>query len=248
MMKSVSRVLGLVCGLLSLVAFAAPPCAITSEPARAGVSAIMAGWGDRNWEKKEPPPQPYEFCSQCWNNPEACQLYTPDSFGGCCERCAEVGCAANFPAFHALCFPPQETDGGTEVDGGVPNEEVDAGTPDAGTDGADGGTPEPDGGTGGADAGTPEPDGGTDGVDAGTAEPDGGTDGVDAGTPDAGTAADGGQDGGGGIAPNPPLRDQIRFVGGGCSCGEGTQAALTFGMLGALALAARRRHRRDRDQ
>jgi uncharacterized protein (TIGR03382 family) len=229
MMKNVSRVLGMVCGLVSLVAFAAPPCAITSEPARAGVSAIMAGWGDRSWEKKEPPPQPYEFCSQCWNNPEACQQYTPDSFGACCERCAQVGCQANFPAFHALCFPPQETDGGTEVDAGTPE-------PDAGTGGVDGGTPEPDAGTDGVDAGTPEPDAGTDGVDAGMPEPD------------AGTAADGGQDGGGGIAPNPPLRDQIRFVGGGCSCGEGTQAALTFGMLGALALAARRRHRRDRDQ
>ena len=89
----------------------------------------------------------------------------------------------------------------------------------------------------GVDAGT-EQDAG---VDAGP-EPDAGVVEQDAGTPDAGPRqpeADGG---------SPPdagqQQDTITYIGGGCACGGGTSAALTFGMLGGVLVLARRRSQR----
>lgn len=72
------------------------------------------------------------------------------------------------------------------------------------------------------------------GIDAG--EDAGPTDaGEDAGPTDAGVP-DGGQDAGtdGGT-------HQIRYIGGGCSCGGGTSAALMFGLLAVATISARRR-------
>jgi len=93
--------------------------------------------------------------------------------------------------------------------------------------------------------GCPPCDAGTDaGEDAGV---DAGEDaGMDAGVPDSGMdAGDAGHETDAGQTPPDagPPPDQIRYQGGGCSCGSasGTQAVLTVGLLTAVALLVRRR-------